>query len=108
MSRVPSSEGEVPKTDLDTLYRRYASAVMRRASHFYGPEEAEEVTHEVFMRVIENPHLSRAVVTSHLALPADHKLLLNRLRNERRCRALGRPPGLPGGRARDPTKSAHS
>ncbi|MFN3197325.1 MAG: RNA polymerase sigma factor [Bradymonadia bacterium] len=70
--------------DIDQLYRRHAGLVVRRARRFF-PDEAEEVAHEVFLRVIEKAHTFRgeASPTTWLyQLTTRH--CLNRLRSSRR------------------------
>ncbi len=71
--------------DVAELYSRYAGMVLRRVRRFYGEQEAEEVVHEVFLRVLEKQHTFRAessVVTWLYHLTTNH--CLNRLRNQRR------------------------
>lgn len=41
--------------DVADLYRRYGATVLRRASRFLPAAEAEELMHEVFLKLLENP-----------------------------------------------------
>lgn len=50
--KVPS---HVVQHDIAELYRRYGATVLRRAQRFLADAEAEEVCHEVFLKLIENP-----------------------------------------------------
>ena len=68
--------------------------VLRRVLRFYPHSQGEEIVHEIFLRVVENAESFRAdaspatwlyrVTTNHC---------LNRLRNEKRRRALWREHG---------------
>lgn len=75
--------------DLADLYRRFGPLVLRRAKRFLEPSEAEEVAHEVFLKLLEDPASFRGDsspatwlhrVTIHMCL--------NRLRDRRRRAAL--------------------
>ncbi|MEM1348995.1 MAG: hypothetical protein AAGI01_10590, partial [Myxococcota bacterium] len=46
-SRRPDPE----PLDVASLYERYGPVIYRRILSFYEPHEAEEVLHEVFMKV---------------------------------------------------------
>lgn len=75
--------------DLAALYRRYAPLVLRRVRRFVGPEEAEEVVHEIFLRALEKMDTFRAEsspVTWLYSLTTRH--CLNRLRDRGRRREL--------------------
>jgi RNA polymerase sigma-70 factor (ECF subfamily) len=75
--------------DVEELYRQYGHAVLRRIRRFYLDDQAEEVLHEVFERVMYRLDSFRGdshpltwlyqVATRHC---------LNRIRNERRRRSL--------------------
>ncbi|MFO0746769.1 MAG: sigma-70 family RNA polymerase sigma factor [Myxococcota bacterium] len=45
----------MPAHDVESIYRRYSSTVLRRAMHFLPRAEAEELVHEVFLRLLESP-----------------------------------------------------
>ncbi len=75
--------------DIGELYRRYASVVFRRASRFFSKTEAEEVVHEVFVKVMEKQSTFKSQsspVTWLYRITTNH--CLNRLRNEGRRREL--------------------
>ncbi len=52
-TEVDILNGTAPSLSVEELYVRYAPLVFRRARRFYDPHEAEEVVHEVFVRVLE-------------------------------------------------------
>jgi len=75
--------------DIETLYRKYAGSVLRRARRFFNEDEAEEVTHEVFMRAMDNLEGFRQAsspMTWLYRLTTNY--CLNRLRNLGRRREL--------------------
>ncbi len=80
-----------PPADLDlaALYRQYAPLVLRRVRRFVGPQEAEEVVHEIFLRALEKRDTFRSEsspVTWLYTLTTRH--CLNRIRNSGRRREL--------------------
>ena len=83
--------------DVGELYARHAGVVMRRALRFFGPEEAEEVVHEVFVKVIEHVETFRgesSPTTWLYRMTTNH--CINRMRDQGRRRELWREhgPGL--------------
>lgn len=71
------------------LYRDYASLVLRRARRFVGPSEAEEIVHEVFLKVMETAHQFRAEsspVTWLYSVTTRH--CLNKIRDQGRRQEL--------------------
>jgi RNA polymerase sigma factor (sigma-70 family) len=71
--------------DVDGLYRRHSGVVFRRARRFFDEEEAREVMHEVFLKVIEKQHTFRAEAsptTWLYQMTTNH--CLNRLRDRKR------------------------
>jgi RNA polymerase sigma-70 factor, ECF subfamily len=77
------------------LYEKYARLVHRRALRFYDEHEAEEVTHEVFLLVIEKIDAFRAdasPATWLYRITTNH--CLNRLRNSGRRQELWRERGF--------------
>lgn len=71
--------------DVDALYRRHSGVVFRRARRFFDEEEAREVMHEVFLKVIEKQDTFRAEAsptTWLYQLTTNH--CLNRLRDRKR------------------------
>ena len=71
--------------DIQELYTRYAPMVHRRVRAFYGEQEAQEVTQEVFMKVLERADSFRqeaSPVTWLYRVTTNH--CLNRLRDQRR------------------------
>ncbi len=75
--------------DLDQLYRRYAGVVLRRAMRFYPRSEAEEVVHEVFLKVLESMDSFRGESAPSTWLwRVTTRHCLNRLRDDGRRREL--------------------
>ncbi|MFO0744535.1 MAG: RNA polymerase sigma factor [Myxococcota bacterium] len=75
--------------DVGDLYRRYYPMVARRVRQFVSHQDVEEVSHEVFLRVIEQAHQFRqesAPVTWLYRLTTNH--CLNWVRNLRTRRSL--------------------
>ena len=75
--------------DVAELYREWGPMVFRRILRFYGAVEAEEVLHEVFVKVLENADGFRADASPSTWLyriATNH--CLNRLRNAKRRREL--------------------
>jgi len=86
--------------DLDDVYRRHGPAVLRRARRLLGSDaEAEEALQEVFVSLAARPEqfAGRSAMTTFLYSATTH-LCLNRLRDQRRRRALlgQRAPGSGG------------
>ena len=50
----PMRTGAADAIDVAALYRRYGAMIHRRILKFHSRSEAEEVLHEVFLRLIEN------------------------------------------------------
>lgn len=88
-SHATSGAGAVPELDLGDLYRRFGPQVMRRTRYFLGPDEAEELVHEVFLRALEQRSRFRGESSpaTWLFRIATH-LCLNRLRDRKRQAAL--------------------
>jgi RNA polymerase sigma-70 factor (ECF subfamily) len=81
-------------TDVGALYANHARRVFRWVSRFYAPDDAEEVVHEVFLKVLENLEGFRAEsspTTWLYRMTTNH--CLNRLRNEGRRDELWRECG---------------
>lgn len=75
--------------DIETLYRRYAGVVLRRALRFYPRSEAEEVVHEVFLEVMQKMDTFRAESSASTWLwRITTNRCLNRLRDAGRRREL--------------------
>lgn len=58
MSKIPRARTAPPTVvthDVDEIYRRYSATVLRRALRFFPRSEAEEVVHEVFLKLLEEP-----------------------------------------------------
>ena len=75
--------------DVGELYREWGPMVFRRILRFYDPVEAEEVLHEVFVKVLENSDGFRADASPSTwlySIATNH--CLNRLRNSKRRREL--------------------
>ena len=80
--------------DVGELYTRHAPSVLRRTLRFFPPDEAEEVVHEVFMKVIEriDGFRGEASPTTWLyRLTTNH--CINRLRDQTKREALWRERG---------------
>ncbi len=76
-SRVDPPSDNAPRHDVAGLYRRYGATILRRCQRFLPPEEAEELVHEVFLKLIEDPASFRGEsspatwlyrVTTHLCI----------------------------------------
>lgn len=50
---MTSRPSRPPTVDVGELYQRYAAMVLRRVLRFFPRDEAEEVVHEVFIKVLE-------------------------------------------------------
>ncbi|MCC6625615.1 MAG: sigma-70 family RNA polymerase sigma factor [Deltaproteobacteria bacterium] len=77
-------DGLVPD-ELAELYRRHAPAVLRRGRRFLPPDEAEELVHEVFLKLVEEPRRLRgeASPATWMYRVATH-LCIDRLRKRAR------------------------
>ncbi len=96
-------------TDVGELYRQYAPMVLRRVRRFFGPNDAEEVVHEIFLRVMERLDGFRGAsspVTWLFRVTTNH--CLNRLRDRDRRRGLldRRALDVPGYRVSAPAQEA--
>jgi RNA polymerase sigma-70 factor (ECF subfamily) len=83
--------------NMDELYRRYGSSVLRRARSVLGNEaDAQDVLQHVFCALAENPEQFRgqSSMLTWLYSATNHQCL-NRLRDSRRRSALLRERGLP-------------
>lgn len=92
-----SSDPRSRELDLGEVYRRYGGVVFRRILRFYDRQTAEEVLHEVFLKVMKTDASFRgesSVVTWLYQVTTRH--CLNRLRNERRRTELLETYGDPG------------
>ena len=77
------------RLDIAELYRSHAGLVMRRIQRFFGGDEAEEVLHEVFLKVVERQHSFRGDASPRTwlyRLTTNH--CINRLRDRKRRREL--------------------
>lgn len=45
--------------DIDDIYRRFSATALRRALRFVSRHEAEEIVHDVFLRLLESPERFR-------------------------------------------------
>ncbi|MCB9731729.1 MAG: sigma-70 family RNA polymerase sigma factor [Deltaproteobacteria bacterium] len=82
--------------DVAELYRSYGPAVLRRVRRFVAPSDAEEVVHEVFLKVVERHASFRAdssPATWLYRLVTNH--CLNRARDAGRRRELLAEHGAP-------------
>lgn len=86
---MPSSP---PTQDRDfaDLYRRYAAGALRRARRILGSQvDAEEVVHDVFVRLLENPDQYRGQSAFSIYLySAVTYACFNHVRNHRKRRGL--------------------
>ena len=48
-----------PRHDIESLYRVYGPLVLRRGLRFLSESEAEELVHDVFLKLLENPERFR-------------------------------------------------
>src|SRR5262245_54048702 len=86
---MPSSP---PTQDRDfaDLYRRYAASALRRARRILGSQvDAEEVVHDVFVRLLESPEQYRgqSAFSIYLYSAVTHACF-NHVRNHRKRRGL--------------------
>ncbi len=58
MTEDTDRASETRSLDVEALYKHYAPLVFRRARCFYDEHEAEEVVHEVFMRILDKQRVS--------------------------------------------------
>ncbi|MDH5675235.1 MAG: sigma-70 family RNA polymerase sigma factor [Myxococcales bacterium] len=85
------------EADFDLVYRRYAPAALRRARRLLGDAaEADEVIHDVFLRLLEHPQRFRgdSALSTYLYSAVTHACF-NQLRNAQNRRRLlerFRPP----------------
>ncbi|TPV96850.1 MAG: sigma-70 family RNA polymerase sigma factor [Myxococcales bacterium FL481] len=85
----PAANASADAVDVAGLYRRYGPGVLRRAQRFFPGSEAEEVLHEVFLRVVERrEQLADAGRARAWLYRLTTNLCLNRLRDGRRRQAL--------------------
>ena len=84
-----AAEPRVRAPDLAALYRQYGGVVYRRILRFYPPDEAEEVLQEVFLRAMTRLSSFRGDSSPTTWLyQLTTRYCINRIRNERRRRAL--------------------
>jgi RNA polymerase sigma-70 factor (ECF subfamily) len=78
------------ETDFADIYRRYAPSALRRARRILASEaDAEEVVHDVFVRLLERPEQYRAQSGFSIYLySAVTHACFNHLRNHRNRRGL--------------------
>ena len=82
---VPAHPTEPISWSVTDLYDRYAPLVFRRACRFVHASEAEEVVHEIFLMLVERPHVYQGTsspVTWFYRVTTNR--CLNRLRNRGR------------------------
>lgn len=90
---VPETTGVI---DVAALYERFGPLVLRRVRRFVGDAEAEEVVHEVFLKVLERHGTFRAEsspATWLYRLTTNH--CVNRARDDSRRRHLLAAHGPP-------------
>ena len=78
-----------PPLDVAVIYRDHGDMVRRRIRRFYGPEEAEDVLQEVFVRLMSTRSAWRgdsALITWLYQVTTRH--CLNRLRDSRRRQGM--------------------
>jgi len=100
----PKRQGLSSSLDISQLYKSYGALVMRRAIRFFGEEEAWDVAHEVFLKVVEKQESFRAEsAPSTWLYQLTTRHCINRLRNQRRREAArqlqGEQPWSCSGRA---------
>jgi RNA polymerase sigma-70 factor, ECF subfamily len=82
--------------DIDELYRTHSGMVYRRVRKFFSAQEAEEVLHEIFVRVIGSSAHWRGdskITTWLYQVTTRH--CLNRLRDAKRRNELVEEYGMP-------------
>ena len=83
--------------DIESLYRDHSAMVYRRVRKFFSEDQAEEVLHEVFVRVLGNGASWRgdsSITTWLYQVTTRH--CLNRLRDAKRRAELIDQHGFPG------------
>ncbi len=86
---TPRAPGRVVGHDFETLYRLYGAAVTRRAKRLLPPSEVEDLVHDVFLKLLENPASFRGESSPATWLyRVATRLCLDRLRNRSRQAAL--------------------
>jgi RNA polymerase sigma-70 factor (ECF subfamily) len=83
--------------DIESLYRNHSAMVYRRIRKFFSEEQAEEVLHEIFVRVIGKADSWRgesAITTWLYQVTTRH--CLNRIRDAKRRAELIDHHGFPG------------
>jgi len=101
-----TTAGPTLALDVGSLYRRYYPMVARRVRQFVRNSEVEEVTHDVFLRVMERAHQFRAEsspVTWLYRMTTNH--CLNLVRDMKTRRSLIEqfgPTMWPGAHREDP------
>lgn len=97
------------KQSCEELYRQHAPAASRRAQRLLGSvADADEVVHDVFLRLFERPELfqGKSLASTYLYSAVTNECL-NRLRNQRtRARLIAERHHLAS--ANDPGTSAES
>jgi len=85
MIRNPKTPASPIAEELAELYRRHAATVLRRGRRFLPPAEAEELVHEVFLKLVEDPRRLRgeASPTTWMYTVAT-RLCIDRLRKRAR------------------------
>lgn len=82
---MPRAHERKTEADAAELYRRFGSLVLRRARRFLGPAEAEDIAHEVFVRVLEDKAAFTADSSPVTWLyRVTTRLCLNHLRDQQR------------------------
>lgn len=78
-----------PQLDVAAVYRKHGDFVLRRIRRFFGPEEAEDVLQEVFVRLLSTSSGWRgeSALTTWLYQVATRHCL-NRLRSSRRRQSM--------------------
>ncbi len=83
------SDSPAEQVDVGALYRQYAPMVLRRVRQFVGTADAEEATHDVFLRALERSSSFRAEsspATWLYRLATNY--CINRIRDQKRRREL--------------------
>jgi RNA polymerase sigma-70 factor, ECF subfamily len=95
-----STKSAVETAQAPDLYRKYRPLVLRRALRFYTRQKAEDVVHEIFLKVLEKPDAfegQSSMATWLYKVTTNH--CLNRLRDHARRQEILREHG--------PTLSSH-
>ncbi len=86
---MTNTEESGKSLDIEAIYEKHKPLILRRVLRFYGQDQAEDVVHEIFVKVMEKPnafHGESSIATWLYRVTTNH--CLNRLRNHDRRKEL--------------------